>query len=411
MKRILVIIKVVLIHSLQGQITMETNLPSVLPINSETTFEVKIKKGNLTNFSKYQMEVPEGIVIKENDNKTGSFSFEENKAKVIWVITPADPEFSISMKLVAGNTPGAKPFGIRYFYMENEDKKEIEMMPITVVFKDSAAGTTPVIEGPFTTLIPKNAALSTTINPTEINTKNPAVLIQQVMQLRKDSKDAFKVGATEKAKAEAKLKDANSEIAKAEQIKNEDDRKIALDKANLEKQKAENDLAVAERVIVLAKSLEDNANQIETINRSLNPGAFNPTANVTSNHVANTASTNAVAAGEHKNGQTKDNSSNKDIDKLKESFKASGNEPDGNESSAPESGLVYKVQVGAFGKEPLTSDFKGIGKVTVRTEGGMYKVLVGSFTSKEDALKKREQVIGKGFDGFVVSYKDGIRVK
>jgi cell division protein FtsN len=67
--------------------------------------------------------------------------------------------------------------------------------------------------------------------------------------------------------------------------------------------------------------------------------------------------------------------------------------------------------LGAFSNEPKRSDFKALGKISVTTENGMYKVLYGSYGTKEEAFKKREEIIGKGFDGFVVSYQDGVRVK
>ena len=81
------------------------------------------------------------------------------------------------------------------------------------------------------------------------------------------------------------------------------------------------------------------------------------------------------------------------------------------EAATIESGLVFKIQLGAFSKEPSKSDFKSIGKVKITQENGMYKVLYGSYSSKEEAFKQREQILGKGFDGFVVSYQDGVRVK
>ena len=79
--------------------------------------------------------------------------------------------------------------------------------------------------------------------------------------------------------------------------------------------------------------------------------------------------------------------------------------------TAAENGLVFKIQLGAFSKEPNKSDFKALGKVKVSQENGLYKVLLGNFNSKEEAFKQREQIIAKGFDGFVVSYQDGVRVK
>jgi cell division protein FtsN len=406
MRSILIIFYVLVVHSaVQSQVTMQTNLPSAIPLNTELTFEVKINKGALTNFSKYQLEVPPGVIVQEVDSKLGSFAVEDNRVKIIWVIAPAEPEFGIQMKLIAGSTAGVKAFVHKYFYMESDNKKEIEMQPLLVAFKDSAAAPSSVSTAPFIVLQPKTASLlTTTINPAEISTKNPEVLKQQVFQLKKDSKDAYVVGEREKSKAGLKLTEANAAIAKAETLTNEDEKKVALNKANSDKQKAEEDLEVAERVLALAKSLEDNANEIETINRSINPASY-------SGQGAIPQVTTDLTA-------TDVSSSQKDIEKLKESFKSS-DKAEVSASGAKEkeaadvvsTGLVYRVQVGAFGKEPSRSDFKTLGKVTVTSEGGMFKVLVGSFNTKEEALKRREQVIGKGFDGFVVSYQNGVRIK
>lgn len=388
-----------------GQISMQTNLPPAMGLNSEQVFEVKINKGTYTNFSKYQLELPADVTVQEVDSKLGSFASEENRIKIIWVIAPAEPEFSIKMKLVSGSSSGQKTFVMKYFYMDADTKKEIEMNPLTVDFKEGAANS----ESNFVALRPKAASPlnTTTISITDLNTKNPEVIKQQVNQLRRDSKDANLVGEREKNKAELKLADANTAVSKAESLTNEDEKKTALEKANADKKKAEEELEVANRVLALAKSLDDNANEIETINKSVNPGAYN-------NQKLNTDVAVVPQA-------TSSEASQKDIEKLKQTF----NEP----PTAPtesvkvtkttskekevetENGLVYRVQVGAFSKEPTKSDFKALGKVTVKTENGMYKVLVGSYSTKDEALKRREQVIGKGFDGFVVTYQDGVRVK
>ncbi len=75
------------------------------------------------------------------------------------------------------------------------------------------------------------------------------------------------------------------------------------------------------------------------------------------------------------------------------------------------SGLVFKIQLGAFNLDPGKAKFKALGNVTMDSESGMFKVLFGSYGSKEDALKKLETVKAKGFDGFIVRYQDGVRVK
>jgi cell division protein FtsN len=411
MKRILVILYLLACHLfLKSQITMQTNLPQAIPLNSELNFDVKIKKGSSSNFAKYQMEVPKGATIKEVESRSGSFTFEDNVVKIIWVIAPAEPEIAISLKLVPGTVPGKKSFIQKYFYIENDNKKEVEMETVSVMFKDSAAAPSATSEAEFITLSPKAqpSQLTTTINAAEISTKNPEILKQQVIQLKRDSRDAFHVGESEKGKAQLKLAEAKKAITKAEAITDENEKKIALEKANSDKQKAEDDLEVASRVLILAKSLEDNANEIETINKSVNPASYS------NQHVAANNSGGQASSIPANTGNMPVTSSGASSNKPNEPEKSSLVKKDSKTlvmETAAENGLVFKIQLGAFSKEPNKSDFKALGKVKVSQENGLYKVLLGNFNSKEEAFKQREQIIAKGFDGFVVSYQDGVRVK
>lgn len=399
-----VVILIILTLSGKGQITMETNLPKVLPLNSELTFEVKIKKGSLTNFSKYQMEVSRDMVIQEVDSKTGSFSFDDNVVKIIWVMTPLEPEINVKLKLNSGVINGKRTLVQKYFYIENDYKRQVEMESIIISVKDSASLVAETV--PFYTIVPKQAAsiITTTINVDEISTKRPEVLIQQVTQLRKDAKDAHDVGEREKKEAEININAANEAITAAAAISSDAERKTALDKANADKQKAEKDLEIAERVLVLAKSLEDNADEIEKINKSVNPGSFNgQSPKVAASNQPNKSETGGTVVN---------------IDNLQEVFgppetkkKDKKETKDSDISVENEAGITYKIQLGAFSKKPSKSDFKAVGKVKIIEEGGMYKVLYGNYKIKEDAIKERQVILSKGFDGFVVTYQDGSRQK
>jgi cell division protein FtsN len=404
MKRIRVIVCLLAIHSaLSSQITMQTNLPKTLPLNSDITFEVKINKGSSANFAKYQIEFARGLTVSEVDSKSGSFSVEGNIAKIIWVMAPLEDEFSIRLKIGTGVLPGTKNFTQKYFYVENEDKREVEMEPITTIMTESIAAESYVSNEDFLSVQPKPlpSLLTTTINVAEISTKNPELLKQQVLQLKKDSKDAFEVGEKEKRKAQLNIENANKALANAETITDENEKSLAIENANNAKQKAESDLEVASRVLVLAKSLDDNANQIDAINRSVNPGSYS----------GKTAKDNVVVAATNKPSNNPSKPYETSVTVNVDDNQSQSNGSNSKKSSEIESGLVYKIQLGAFSKEPASRDFQSIGKVKITIENGMYKVLYGSFSSKEEAFKQRQQLINKGFDGFVVSYQNGVRVK
>ena len=408
MKRIhLVVVLLVLSILVNGQISMEMNLPSVLPLNSELIFDVKISKGALTNFSKYQMEVSRDMVIENVESQSGSFSFDDNVVKIIWVMTPVEPVINLKFKLKSGVINGKRVLTQKYFYIENDNKRQVEMESITISVKDTALQAATVETY---TILPKMPAsvITTTINVDEISTKRPEVLIQQVSQLRKDAKDANDVGEREKKEAESKITAANEAITAAATLTSDDERKIALEKANADKLKAEKDLEIADRVILLAKSLEDNANEIEKINKAVNPGNFKG---------QSTSPTIATANQPGNSNEPKSTTTSINIDKLEEIFgppegkKKEKTKKDSELSTEKEAGTVYKIQLGAFSKKPSKSDFKAIGKVKIQEEGGMYKVVYGSYSLKEDAIKERLAIIAKGFDGFVVTYLDGVRQK
>jgi hypothetical protein len=100
------------------------------------------------------MEIPRGSSVMEDDVNTGSFTFEENLIKIIWVMAPPESEFTIRLKLNTGVLAGMKTFKQKYFYVENEDKREVEMEALTVLYKDSTASIS-TSTSDFYTVIPK----------------------------------------------------------------------------------------------------------------------------------------------------------------------------------------------------------------------------------------------------------------
>lgn len=517
-----------------GQITMKTTLPLAIAPNTELVFEVKVSKGAIANFAKYQLDVPEGMLISEVDSKNGTFSFENNRAKIVWVNISSDPEFTISMKLKTAAFTGTASLNQRFYFLEDGTRKDIEAEPLVINFSEAAAKATTVSEDinktkveepktsepakPKETLLTSEAPLKIEKPITNIENKKAGELIQQALQLKKDAKAAFDIGQKEKKESELKIAQANEVIKNAESITDPVEKKATIDKANEMKLKAENNILVSNKILVLSKSLSDNANDIETLIKKQGAALFaNQAKKANSTDKKSIAATmsqkdigefreqaaqlksdskEAAEIGQKekaesekrineandllKNAEAITNEEQKrselekanalkqkaesdlanaeniislsatlqnnalDIENLIEKFYA----PDENatslvQKSTPEkpilsaksekknhaekpresekvtveksvkveNGLIYKVQIGAFDQAPDKSVFKGIGKIMVVTEEEKIKVLVGSYKTKEDALKKRLEMIDKGFDAFVVAYQDGLRVK
>ena len=78
-----------------------------------------------------------------------------------------------------------------------------------------------------------------------------------------------------------------------------------------------------------------------------------------------------------------------------------------------EAAIVFKIQLAASPAEIETANKKwsSIQFVEVRKEKSLYKYLTGSHSSYERAVKNRNEILVKGFNGaFVVAYKNGKRI-
>ena len=75
-------------------------------------------------------------------------------------------------------------------------------------------------------------------------------------------------------------------------------------------------------------------------------------------------------------------------------------------------GVVYRVQLGAYTKKLSSSVFKNAGQIIeLKTEDGLFKYVSGSYNTIQDAIKQKDELIKKGYNGaFVVAYKENNRV-
>ena len=61
--------------------------------------DVKINKGEISNFAKLQLNFPEGFTAELLEGKGGTFTFYDQKMKLIWISLPSDPEFTVKLKV------------------------------------------------------------------------------------------------------------------------------------------------------------------------------------------------------------------------------------------------------------------------------------------------------------------------
>lgn len=268
-----------------SQITINANFPSSMNSASTIDADVKINKGTVGNFAKYQLDVPTGYVISVVDAKGGNFTFENQRAKIVWVSVPSDAEFVVKLKVQA-NSDATSPatFNQKFYYLENNEKKEVEATPAVITIGGGGAvavTTTPVETKPVET----KPIEPVTTTPVETKPITPT--------------------PTETKPVETKP---------------------------------------------VATSTPSETKPVET----------------TPVKTSNTLSSSA--------------------------------------------GMTFKVQLGAYSTQPSKSKFSGIGSVNIDLINGMYKVTTGNFKTLDEAVKYRDDLKSKGYNGFIAKYKDGVRI-
>ena len=264
---------------------MVTNLPPVIAPTSDLKIEVKINKGSIGNFSKYEMDLPQGFEAIEGNSKTGYFTYENGRVKIVWVTIPTENEFIVSFKVRSPLVTGPYIIYHKFLYMDNGVKKEVIGQQIEL--KVDPSGVTKTLS-----YLPDEPEVPTVV------TNTVAVTNTYVPQIV--------------------------------------------------------------------------TNSVQAIPTKTTPAIITPA-------IAASANTIAVISS--------------------------------NTLSATQTGLTFLVQIGTFGTDPGKAKYADLGKVTIEKDGALYKVLIGQYTTKEEALKKREELVTKGYNGFLVKYQNGQRVK
>jgi hypothetical protein len=121
------------------------DIPEKCTAGNTYTIEISIQRNSFsTAFSKYYLDVPDGVTAKELNSINGSFAFEptQKRAKIIWSETPAESLLKFSMMIeIDANAPEEAYFQQKYSFIEGEQKKEIVAEPVKIKILRDAKST------------------------------------------------------------------------------------------------------------------------------------------------------------------------------------------------------------------------------------------------------------------------------
>lgn len=107
---------------------------------SDFKVEITVKKGNLAGFAKLQETLPAGFTATAGNSNSASFTFADQKVKLVWVSLPADAEFKVSYNVkvdrsVAGS--GSKSITGLFSYIENDETRKFSIPASIIDVKDN----------------------------------------------------------------------------------------------------------------------------------------------------------------------------------------------------------------------------------------------------------------------------------
>lgn len=118
---------------MQSGINITHDMPATMEPGSQVKVTMNVEKGALGGFAKLQIDLPEGLTATLVDGKGASFTFDDQKAKFIWMSLPTSPSFRVSFTLAASATLSGKlPISGRFSYIEDNERKTQELPPTVI---------------------------------------------------------------------------------------------------------------------------------------------------------------------------------------------------------------------------------------------------------------------------------------
>lgn len=118
------------------EVKVVQKFPASITADATVDVELTINKGEVKGFAKLEQQLPDGFTALPLDLKGGSFTFEKQKIKVIWMSLPSTKEFKITYSIKANaEAKGQKSIGGKVYYVINNQKQINEITPSIVEVK------------------------------------------------------------------------------------------------------------------------------------------------------------------------------------------------------------------------------------------------------------------------------------
>ena len=125
------------------------NIPPIMRVGQPTNVEITVSKGELNGFAKLQLTIPEGLSVTQAEEGGAIYSFEEGTAKWVWAALPEEEKMVVKFTLLASEiTQTEYTVTGKYYFVDNNEKQEVEMPPaaITILAPEAVSTAVPTVD-------------------------------------------------------------------------------------------------------------------------------------------------------------------------------------------------------------------------------------------------------------------------
>ncbi|MDT8411229.1 MAG: SPOR domain-containing protein [Vicingaceae bacterium] len=397
-----------------SDVTVKQNMPASIQPKGEVEVELVITKADIAGFAKIQQEIPEGFTVEPLETAGATFSFKEQKLKLIWMALPQNGEFSIKYKLKnVSHSSGKYTITGKFSYIVNNERMNVDIPTANITVSSEE-------------LVAEETESTSNTEDEESRlpaTNNTATALSASRSIENVGDNKFKVILNinkENVEGFAKLSEFipagfsasnNNSAGGVFSVENNEVKVLWLS-------------VPSENNFEVSYFIESNsASGLQEISGVLSYLKGEET------QKHQIASTSFSAAGEslaiNDNEDEEETSLQNKVDNIVEEDTEDDVVVDNTEEEtkrtapvtntpAPEKNVTYKVQVGAF-REGITIEkyqkkFKLNDQINLENHQGWTKLITGSFTEYKSARDKRNNLRNKVKTAFVTAYNQGERI-
>ena len=122
----------------KSDLKITQNLPISLNPGEEAVVTVNIDKSDVSGFAKFQVSLAPGLRAEMVDNAGASFTFNDQKAKFIWMALPTVKSFSLKYRIIADkDAVGNLSVDARFSYIYQNERKNFDAPQATIAVGDA----------------------------------------------------------------------------------------------------------------------------------------------------------------------------------------------------------------------------------------------------------------------------------